>query len=216
MERKFNFSVGEFYHLYNRGVEKRDIFLDGADKDRFIKLLFLCNSTRPVNIRDLPKGSPFGVDKGPPLVAVGAYALMTNHFHLLLHELSDGGISVFMLKLLTGYSMYFNKKYGRIGPLFQKPSKATHLDEDRLLKYIFAYIHLNPVKLVEPHWKESGIVDHRRVENFLRTYQYSSFNDYLGDDRQEKVILSREHFPPYFEIPAEFSDFISDWLKYKG
>src|SRR5680860_333938 len=159
MQRKFVFSVGEYYHLYNRGVEKRIIFLDNADRYRFLKLIYLCNSHQSVDIGEISEGLPFRHERGETLVDIGAYTLMDNHFHLLVKEKIEGGISKFMGKVCTGYSMYFNKRYKHSGALFQGVFQATHMDTDPLLEYIYSYIHLNPVKIIEPEWKEKGIED---------------------------------------------------------
>jgi len=123
MERKFSFSVDEFYHIYNRGVDKRLIFLDSFDHDRFLKLLYLCNGTKSVimkSVQDLSLSDLYKIDVGDRLVSIGAYCLMPNHFHLLLKEIRPGGVSAFVMKICTAYSMYFNKKYERSGSLFIK------------------------------------------------------------------------------------------------
>lgn len=146
------FVHGEFYHVYNRGTDKRPIFSDTHDWQRFQELLFLSNAAKPVNIREVRRvhADIYAFDTELPIVAIGAYCLMPNHFHMLLTPLVDGGVSKFMKKLCTGYSMYFNKKYERTGTLFEGPFKAKHADSDAYLKYLYAYIHLNPVKL----WSE--------------------------------------------------------------
>ncbi|MBI2120388.1 MAG: transposase [Parcubacteria group bacterium] len=215
MERKFSFSVDEYYHIYNRGTDKRLVFLDNADRDRFVRLLFVSNSTKPVvfrNIKHLPYSD---IDKGDSIVAIGAYCLMPNHFHLLVRETMSGGISAFMGKLLTAYSAYFNKKYQRTGALFESTFRAQHVDNDNYLKYLFAYIHLNPVKLTEPDWKEKGIVNIKAVSRKLSEYHYSSYDEYIGAEREESAILSKEVFPEYFIKQTNFQDFVRDWLEYR-
>jgi len=101
MERKFRFSVGEFYHLYNRGNNKADIFLNNDDKKRFLKLLYVCNSSQPVVFKTI-QGLPLDkIERRDTLIDIGAYCLMHNHFHLLAREKIKNGISIFMEKLLT-------------------------------------------------------------------------------------------------------------------
>ena len=215
MERSIEISVGEYYHIYNRGVEKRDIFLDDRDKERFIKLLYLANGEKPFYFRAV-QGLPLAdIDTGKKKVAIIAYSLMQNHFHILVKEIVEGGISDFMEKLLTAYAMYFNKRYKRVGPLFQGTFKAEHVDRDEYLKYLFAYIHLNPVKLIEPQWKERGVRDKKKAEQYLKTYRFSSYLDYIGVDREDRLILTREEAPDYFTDIYEFEDFVRDWLAYK-
>jgi len=219
MERKIIFSTDEFYHIYNRGTEKRKIFQDISDYQRFLKLLYLLNNTEAVDVREVSEGLPFGevfnLPRGDQLIDVGAYCPMPNHFHLLVREKTGKGVSAFMLKLLTGYSMYFNKKYDRTGQLFEGTFKAKHLDDDNYLKYNFAYSHLNPIKLIDSDWKEKGISDLATAKEFLANYKYSSYLDYLGVDRPEGRILNKEAFPEYFQNPKEFEDFIDDWLNYQ-
>ena len=154
MARGFEFAIDEFYHGYNRGNDKRAIFLDDDDKERFQKLLYLCNGTKALDFRAIPHGlSAYEHEVGEPLVAIGVYSLMSNHLHLLMKEIIVNGISIFMQKLGTAHTMFFNKKYDRSGSLFQGPFKAKHINNDRYLKYIYAYIHLNQVDLIEPGWK---------------------------------------------------------------
>ncbi len=216
MERKFNFSVGEFYHIYNRGNNKSIIFLDNTDRKRFQKLLFVCNNTRPMVFKTI-QGLPLDkIKREETLVSIGAYCPMPNHFHLLLYEKKEGGISMFMEKLLTAYSMYFNKKNSRTGKLFEGVFKATHANNDRYLKYLFSYIHLNPIKIIDPHWKENGISDRGKAQKYLENYPYSSYLDYLGRVRGENLILNKEAFPEYFESFKEFEQFIDDWMSFKN
>ena len=214
MERKISFSEGEYYHIYNRGVNKNDIFENDHDREHFIRLLFVSNSNKAVRFSEI-KSLPYSViNRENPLVSIGSYCLMPNHFHVLIKENAEGGISSFMAKLTTGYSMYFNKIHGRVGPLFQSRFKAQHADNDNYLKYLFAYIHLNPVKILEPEWKEKGITDQKRVKEYLKKYKYSSYEDYAGSEREERLILSKEAFPEYFETKNDFNDLINDWLTY--
>jgi len=215
MERRFNFSVDEYYHVYSRGTERREIFLDKHDRERFIKLLYILNSEKAFKFRDV-QGYSFGsLERGNQRTAIGAYCLMPNHFHLLVRETEEGGLSLFMQKLLTAYSMYFNKKYARSGRLFESTFRAQFVDNDNYLKYLFAYIHLNPVKLLEPEWKEKGIQDEEKALEYLKQYRYSSFNEHMGEERDEEAILSKEHFPGYFEEPKDFKELLSDWLNYR-
>ena len=214
MERKIVFSEGEFYHLYNRGVEKRTIFSDNNDRERFLKLLFIANSTEPFVFRDVDNKKLSEIDREELLTAIGAYCLMPNHFHILVKEVKKGGVSAFMEKLTTGYSMYFNKRNDRVGPLFQGTFKAQHIVRDEHLKYLYAYIHLNPVKLIDSRWKESGIRDRTHAKHYLQEYRYSSYLDYCGAKREEELILAPDEFPRYFSKSYSFNNLINDWLSY--
>ena len=221
MSRNISIAPGEFYHLYNRGTEKREIFSSEADRKRFIALLYLCNTAEPVHIDGIKKsrGSTslemlLEMEQGETLIDICAYCLMPNHIHLLVREKEEQGISRFMQKLMTGYTMYFNKLHDRTGSLFQGKFKATHADDDRYLKYLISYIHLNPVKLLEPKWKESGIRNRKSAEEYLHTYHYSSYPDYAGTSRVESKILNKEALPDYFDGVRDFKTEISDWLSF--
>jgi len=191
------------------------IFLDDFDRQRFQKLLYVCNSSKPVVFKTIQGLALDKIERGKTLVDIGAYCLMPNHFHLLLKEKIDNGTSLFIGKLLTAYSMFFNKKYERTGTLFEGPFQATHADIDEYLKYLISYIHLNPVKIINPEWKDKGILNISNAKKYLNQYKYSSYIDYLDYDREEKVILNRKSFPEYFATPKEFSWFIDEWLLYK-
>ena len=219
MERDAVFSIGEYYHIYNRGTEKRDIFLKPDDYLRFAFLLYSCNGTSPTSVRDFKEqynGLPLAkVKRGDPIVDIGCWCLMSNHFHILVHEKQSGGITKFMLKLSTSYSMYFNKFYERSGRLFQGPFQSKYIDRDEYLNYLFAYIHLNPVKLVDSSWKEKGIKDMGLAKQHLSKYAFSSYLDFLGNNREYSLILNKEAFPDYFSSEQGFESFIEDWLTYQ-
>ncbi|MCB9810585.1 MAG: transposase [Candidatus Nomurabacteria bacterium] len=215
--RTIGFVENEFYHVYNRGVDKRTIFLDSQDYNRFTELMFLSNSALHISVRDIRErfASVYEFDRKNKLVSIGAYCLMPNHFHILITPMVDGGVTAFMKKLATGYSMYFNKKNNRSGSLFQGTFKAEHTDTDEYLKYLYAYIHLNPVKLIDSTWKEEGIKDAQKSYDFCASFQYSSLQDYLGSTRPEKMILNPDSFPEYFETKDNIKEELFEWLNYK-
>lgn len=212
--RKVSFIASEHYHLYNRGNSKQEIFIDHEDYEHFIKLLYLCNSVRSITYRDISR-NVYDFDREETLVFIGAYCLMPNHFHILVKAKTEDGISKFMQKLSTAYSMYFNKKYERSGSLFEGKFKSKHVGIDRYLKYIFSYIHLNPVKLIESKWKEKGIKNIKGAVIYLKTYKHSSYLDYLNEDRLRIKILDRNKFPAYLPSKKTFQKEILDWLSFK-
>jgi len=217
MTRKTTLAPNEFYHIYNRGTEKIKTFHNKNDYRRFMALLYLCNSELPVtaNFRGLTS-EIFRAERGETLVEICAYCLMPNHFHLILKEKEDGGISKFMQKLTTGYTMYFNKYHERSGSLFQGTFRAVHCDNDEYLRYLISYVHLNPIKIIDPKWKENGIQNKNRAEKFLDNYEYSSFVDYCKQDRIEKAIILFDILPGYSETPISFRKSITEWLSYKA
>jgi len=195
----------EFYHIYNRGTEKRILFLDADDYKRFVELLYLCNTEQQVNIRDIRSRckSVYDHDRGDLLVSVGAYCIMPNHYHLLLTTSREGGIAKYMGKLATSYSMYFNKKYQRSGRLFQGTYKSKFIDTDEYLKYMYAYIHLNPAKL------SPELAD--RTLGFVSEYEYSSLRQFLQPNEQF-AILQPAAFPEYFTQPVDHLHELKDWI----
>jgi putative transposase len=227
MERNIQFAPGEYYHIYSRGTNRADIYIDNADRDRFINLLYVCNSDPSVHLSNLRyQGQPLvksgidtivsQVDRPKTLVDIGAYCLMSNHYHLLVHEKESGGISKYMLKLNTGYSMYFNKRHERSGSLFESRFKAKHVSDDSYLKYLFAYIHLNPLSQIDSEWK-SGEVDHLEVyKSYIQNFKYSSYQDYSGIERAERAILERAPFPYYFASNRDFTDYVHDWINMRS
>ncbi|MEX0932371.1 MAG: transposase [Parcubacteria group bacterium] len=207
--RTTNFVPGEYYHIYNRGNSKQRIFHDNADHHRFLKLLYLANSDTNLAVRNFNKDI-YEIERGNRLVSIGAYCLMPNHFHLLLTPKDEGGLTKFMQKLGTSYSMYYNNRYERTGTLFEGRFKSGHVGTDRYLKYLFSYIHLNPLKVLNPTWKE-GAMNNSYIE-YLNKFKFSSYQEYAGNDRPDKAILSSEDFPKYFPNKKVFYSEISDWV----
>lgn len=215
MERKHIISEGEYYHLYNRGVEKRDIFLTKEDRNRFKRLLYIANGTESFVFRDIERKDLRDIDRGKPLVAIAAWVLMPNHFHILVREITEGGTAMFMRKLCTGYSSYFNKRHDRVGPLLQGRYKSQHVSKDTHLKYLFAYIHLNPLKLVNPAWKESRNINVAKARKFISAYEHSSYLSYADViNREENILLSKKEFPEYFSGKKDFEAFHIDFISF--
>ena len=119
-----------------------------------------------------------------------------------------------MRKRLTSYSKYLNTKYERTGGIFDGKFKSTHMESDPQAKYNFSYIHLNPIKLIDEHWKEMGIKDYKKAKKFLGEHKWSSYLDYKGIARPENKILDKKDFPDYFEDIKDFDNEIKDWLKF--
>jgi putative transposase len=208
MYRKTPFAEGEHYHVYSRGVDKRKVFLSIKDHDRFVALLYIMNQNAPFRMDNFLQKSKNGLKdifkekKEKTLVSILSYCLMPNHFHLILYEHTEGGISKFMGKLLTAYSMYFNTKYERTGTLFTHPFKSEHINNDSQYMYIFSYVHLNPISIIESKWKDGGVKNKKAAEKFLEGYQFSSYQDFLGNDRSEAAIVDFSRIPKFIKEMA--------------
>lgn len=220
--RKTPLVNGEFYHIYNRGNSRQQIFFDDDDYRRFIKLLYICNSVKQVNFREdivEKKIDVWDVDREETIVSIGAWVLIPNHFHIYITSpspkdglLGENNISIFMRKLCTAYSKYINIKYKRAGSLFEGRFKSIHIENDVQAKYLFSYIHLNPIKLFQKNWKEEGILNKNETLLFLDKYKWSSYLDYLSEDRVENKILDRENFLNYFSNKKDFQKEILEWF----
>ncbi len=190
-----NFSIGGYYHIFNRGVDRRKIFLTNQDRHRFVLALEFFNSDAPAKLWSLLSskagsdpalllGERLALERAKKsknrLVDLCAFALMPNHYHLILHEIKEGGISEFMKKL-GGYSSYFNKQHDRSGSLVQARYKMVPLVSDSQLSIALSYVHTNPIELVEPLWKsEAKVTNLESALRQLNTYTFSSYHDYIG------------------------------------
>jgi len=206
--RKQVFAQGEFYHLYNRGTEKRVIFQSEKDYLHFLFLMYVCNTTKSIELRNLNEN----FDRGETIVDIGAYCLMPNHFHILIRERIDNGISKYMLKLMTAYTMYFNKKYSRTGKLYEGTFKSTHVNTDNYLKYLYSYVHLNPAKLIDKNWRQNNQRNRNKLFNYSLSYIYSSIGEYV---EQKFRILDPSNFPLYFRKPINHKKELFEWLNHK-
>lgn len=143
--RKVPFINSEFYHAYNRGVDKRDIFSNQYDVDRFFQSMNEFNVIEPIGSiykNSFQKQNQLS-GSTTKLVHIVAYCLNHNHYHFLLEQVHDRGIEKFMHKLSTGYTRYFNDKNKRSGSLFQGRFKASHVNSNEYLLHVSAYINLN-------------------------------------------------------------------------
>lgn len=146
------------------------------------------------------------------LVEIVAYCLMPNHFHLVLRQKAEGGITRFMKKLCIAYSMYFTTKYEHSGVMFQGRFKSKHINEESYFRWIFAYIHLNPLDVFEPGWKERGLKNVDAGRKFLARYRYSSHIDYNAGERPERNILSYEDAPEFLKKENDV-EILCRWLE---
>ncbi len=182
-----------YYHAYNRGVNRRNIFVDDQDYRVFLNLLK----------RYL--GEEIAYDKsGRPYpnyfkdIELLAYCLMPNHFHLFLYQIHERSMSKFMQSAMTSYTRYFNKRHGRLGGLFQDRFKASDIQTEAYFSHISRYIHLNPID-IGATWRD---------------YPYSSLKYYLGDKKASWV--KPHKIIEYFDdSAANYLEFLNDYVGYK-
>ena len=215
--RRTQFAPNEWYHCFNRGIEGRTVFETLEDFRRFEELLYLANDTKPFDratIRTLTHEEILQLPRKRHLVSVGAYCLMSTHPHLLLQEKQKGGITKYMHKIGTGYTMYFNAKHQRIGNLLVKPFRSKHVADDRYLRRVVQYIHLNPAELFELGWKKGKVRNINVLERKLCAYRHSSLVDYRGTSRPERAILDAKAMELLSHGMPTFRDVLADARAY--
>lgn len=197
--RNLPFVNEEIYHIYNRGSEKRIIFHDKRDYKRYLKTLryYQLSGPKP-KLSHFFKYQRFKPEQAQKLVEILAYCLMPNHFHLLVKQTKEGGITEVLTKLSLSYTKYFNTRYNRVGPLFQGEFKAVHIENDEQLIHVSRYIHLNPIASL--------------LINDLNKFEYSSYLEYLGVNMDE--YCSTEEVLGLFNSAEKYEEFVLDQISY--
>lgn len=204
--RNIEISVGEHYHIYNRGNQKQPTFLDDRDRIRFLFIILHFQSPtifynlgrptayyvrhrvfniEPNNLQEIHKNR---------FVDLVAFALMPNHFHLIVGERKAGGIAQYMQRALNAYTKYFNAKYKKSGHLFQGPYQAVHIEDNEQLLHLSAYIHRNPHEIKKWHGKEDS-------------FPWSSYQDYVGKNRWGEL-LAQAIIKEQFDNKKDYRIFI--------
>jgi putative transposase len=202
-------ATNHYYHIFNRGVNKQPIFENKRDYSRFVLLLrFYRSITPPAKFSKFIKFSNEqrktiwqAIDSGEKSqVDITSYCLIPNHFHLLLKQSSENGISKFLSNVQNSYAKYINIKYERIGPLFQGQFKAVLIQDEEQLLHISRYIHLNPYS--------SAIV--KNTTDLLK-YPWSSLPEYINHVNFElcnkEVILNSFKYASYKEFILNNADY---------
>lgn len=226
--RKEPFTIGSFVHVYNRGNRKQPIVCDTNDRWRFLQMLYYFNSEfSPPNIfRELrslrnPESDSYSdfynglvwPENWParkPIVKIISFSLLNNHFHLLLKEIREGGITMFMRKIGTGMTNYFNAKYQEKGRLFQGSYKARRADNDAYLKYLSVYIQVkNPFELYSGSIKKA-VKNFDKAFDFAVANPYCSLAAYTGD--RESAIIEKDILGEMFSDPYEYKNFARECI----
>jgi putative transposase len=195
--RIFPFVNGQYYHIYNRGIEKRRVFANRSNLNRFISSMIYYQLEGPKSkFSNYLKRKSLKYSENK-IVDILCYCLMPNHFHFLLKQLKDNGVSEFTSKLTNSYTRYFNTKNNRVGPLFQGEFKAVMVESDEQLLHLSRYIHLNP--LVSYLVKE------------LKQYEWSSYNEYKTN---QPGICAKEDVLAFFKKPEKYQEFVHDQEDY--
>lgn len=176
-----------YYHIYNRGVDKQVVFKQQEDFVVFLGLLKrYLGSELQKNSNRIDHPNYFNE------VELLAFCLMPNHFHLFIYQADNkDAITRFMRSIITAYSMYFNKKYKRVGPLFQQRYKAVRITDEAQFEHISRYIHLNPAKYSD--------------------YEWSSYSYYLSKKKAEGEWLKPNKVMGLFKNPEAYKAFVEDY-----
>ncbi len=223
-------AVGDYVHVYNRGNRKQTIFIDEKDMWRFLQALrFFNDSHSSLNIlRQLlltlgvnsdksmdsvfRMGWPKDWPEKDPLVKIVCYCLMPNHFHLLLQEIREGGISKFMHKMGMGYTKYFNIKHKEVGRVFQGPYKIKIIGNDQVyLEYLSAYIQVKNVLELFPGGIQEAKKNISEAIKFLEKYSFSSCPDFLGV--RNSLIIDKGILGEIFSCSDDYKEFIVDLIE---
>lgn len=198
--RKTILAIGQIYHVFNRGVDKRAIFLNNYEYHRFFDLIRYYQQERPLRFSYFTKKERellLNKKEGNSLVEIFCYCLMPNHFHLLLKQKAEGGITQFMRRVSDSYGRYFNLLHQRIGPLFQGNFKAVMIEDNDQLLHISRYIHLNPLT--------SNLVKN------LDGYPWSSYSEFLS---KTPSFCSKNVILQQFRSPKQYQKFVLDHADY--
>jgi len=189
---------GQFYHIYNRGVEKRRVYEDRRCYRRFLQAIryYQLEGPKP-KFSNSFNNKTFKPDLSKKIVDVICYCLMPNHFHFLLKQLKDGGISEFISKLINSYTKFYNLKYNRVGPLFQGQFKAVLIESDEQLLHVSRYIHLNPIA--------SFLVKD------LNQHEWSSYQEYIEG---VNGLCQKEEILNFYKDPQKYQKFVLDQVDY--
>ncbi|MBI4435320.1 transposase [Candidatus Uhrbacteria bacterium] len=205
-----NFVPGEYYHVYNRGVDRRVTFTGNQDFQRFFDGMRVFNTAQDSGesisfFRRCQRSYPVEQQ----LARISSFSLIPNHFHMLLQEVCEGGISLFMQRQGNSYTKYFNRKEQRTGSLFESTYHVKHIDSQAYLEHITRYIHLNILDLVGIDWKGQGVDDDKKALEFLKRYPWSSCYYYLNDIETPTLDLSL--LRGLFSTPQTHTDFMFDY-----
>lgn len=206
--RKVVFRNDEIYHVFNRGLDRRSIFTDKNEFERIQKLIkfyrhkdipirFSQVNHQPIEIKERMLKNLY---KSERIIDILAYCIMPNHFHFLLKQTDDKGISTFIANIANAYTKYFNTKHKRTGNLFEGVFKAVHIETEEQLIHVSRYIHLNPVA--------SSIIPDRELEN----YRWSSYPEYLSLSKEE--ISQKELILSMFKSVRDYREFVNDQIDY--
>lgn len=218
MSRKIELATDEMYHIFNRGVDSRNVFLCEKDFQRFYESMYLFNDS---NFRESGEGwsgrmaeintmKATGCDVRDRLVDIAMFNLMDNHFHMGLVQLEDGGISKFMHNLQMSYSRTFNTEHERRGSLFNRPFESRHVDNPAYADFLPVYTHLNTFDRFGVPWRNGEVTDWKTVLPLLDKHKWSSHGVALGRP-QDLPVVNEQYFRDAYVSSEDYLNHLCQW-----
>lgn len=196
------YTTDYLYHVYDRGIAKQDIFHSDKDYLRMIdSISYYLDKIIPMRLSKIDKNELkkiLSIEPKKPLIEIYAYCLMPNHFHILIRQLEDNGITIFMKRLLNSYTRYYNVKNNRVGTIFQGRFKGILIDNDTQLLHLSRYIHLNPFV--------AGITKN------ISDYRWSSYNNYLMTEKTR--ICHSNYIINMAGTNTRYTEFVENYASY--
>jgi len=215
------FVNANIYHIFNKTIDQKRVFQSDKYSQEFYQRLIYYRSTNSTrSYSDIDKlnketqeiiNQDIFIEKDYQ-IKVLSYSFMPNHYHMLLSPLTKNGIPLFMKKFNGGYAKYFNERYNRTGALFEGKYKRIIIKNEAHFIHIPYYIHLNPLDLITPEWREKKLHDFNKAIKFLESYRWSSHMDYLGVKNFPSV-TQREFLFDIFGSNKQYGQKIEEWLE---
>ncbi len=225
--RKDNFVGGEYYHIYNRTIANYRIFSDERNAKYLLRAFLLANSTKSSeSFKCLRNNQPkatcdvaFGLDKaleilkqGERLVDLLCFAIMQDHYHLLLKEKRENGIIDFVRKCDISISKYINIRNNRKGSLFESRFKSKHIDSNEYLVHSSVYMHLNPLDIISgKEWREHKLQNWKEIRKPIFDYPWSSLKSFFEPSSDKSLLSGQEIITEQFKNKEEYEEFLKDW-----
>lgn len=218
--RKEKFAPGEYYHIFSRTILNANQFKDYSNAKRLLLAFLIANSTKSsegfqllrnnknATLKDLNKI----VKDGKKLVDILCYSIMPDHYHLLVMEKEENGITNFVLKCNTSIAKYINIKNDRKGPLFENTFKAKHIDSNEYLLHLSLYIHLNPLDfLINKNWRIHKLKNWDESKRKLINYPWSSIKHFLIKNQEDFILSGDKIIKDQFSNEKEYESFLKEW-----
>lgn len=220
MIRKEKFVPGEYYHIYSRTIFNTPEFRNSKNTERLEQAFLISNSTRSTEtyqfLRNNEKATIKDVAeilaRGEKLIDILCYAIMPDHYHMLIYEKQENGITKFIRSCNTSIAKYINIKNDRRGPFFESRFKSKHINSNAYLLHLSLYIHLNPLDfLISKEWRNHKLKNWDSIKNNLVNYKWSSLDSYLDNNHKNPIISNTEIIKEQFANEKDYENYLRNW-----